>query len=105
MPEATFVTIEGLAEFQAASKVQMDDGDPRATRPLTDPPARSSRPPRPPRLADPATCGSPPPAGAAGHTDERDFGDLLETVRRLISSPGIRDIPDPTLMPGRRPQG
>lgn len=26
VPEATFVTMEGLAEFQAASKVQMDDG-------------------------------------------------------------------------------
>ena len=26
VPEATFVTLEGLAEFQAASKVQMDDG-------------------------------------------------------------------------------
>ncbi len=26
MPEATFVALEGLAEFQAASKVQMDDG-------------------------------------------------------------------------------
>ena len=26
VPEATFVTPEGLAEFQAASKVQMDDG-------------------------------------------------------------------------------
>ena len=26
VPEATFVTMEGLAEFQASSKVQMDDG-------------------------------------------------------------------------------
>jgi hypothetical protein len=26
VPEATFVTMEGLAEFQAAAKVQMDDG-------------------------------------------------------------------------------
>jgi hypothetical protein len=26
VPEATFVTLEGLADFQAASKVQMDDG-------------------------------------------------------------------------------
>ena len=26
MPEATFVTLEGLADFQAAAKVQMDDG-------------------------------------------------------------------------------
>jgi hypothetical protein len=26
VPEATFVTMEGLAEFQGASKVQMDDG-------------------------------------------------------------------------------
>jgi len=26
VPEATFVTMEGLAEFQTASKVQMDDG-------------------------------------------------------------------------------
>jgi hypothetical protein len=26
VPEATFITMQGLAEFQAASKVQMDDG-------------------------------------------------------------------------------
>ena len=65
----------------------MDDGDPRATRMLIDPAARTSRLPSSGRVDDPATCGGPPPAGAAGHTDERDFGDLLETVRRLIIHP------------------